>query len=177
MSKPCEICRAEMPDKAVKCTNCGSYQGIGRRLLFGGQAAALTSLIPVLALAFAFVSTQFKAIGSDITVFEPDCENPAAVTMTASNLGDRSAVLEPRALKVQRAGSEPFVYPVMVKGQTGRHVLLPAGKITSYQLGPRTGMEFMSNPDESRCEYRIEYAIIEFDADAVTDSVTCRCAE
>ncbi len=176
MTRNCEVCQAEIPQQAIKCTKCGSYQGAWRRLLFGGQAAALTQLLPVLALAAAFISTQLKTVGSDITIFDPDCSNPGGITLTASNLGDRSAVIEPRALKVMHLGKEQYEYTLKVQEESNRHLLVPAGEIISRTLAPQNGVQFMTVPDNDDCDYVIGLSVIEFDADAVSKEVRCTCA-
>ncbi len=177
MKTTCAVCQSEIPEKAIKCAICGSFQSSWRRLLFGGQAAALASLIPVLALAFAFVSTQFKAVGSDVSIFEPDCRNPSAVTLTASNLGDRSAVLEPVFLKAVRPNTKDFLYEELqaIDHPTG-HVLLPAGEITSFQIKNSKGPKFIKVGKDDECKYVIGYNIIEFNAKAEPKDIECDCA-
>jgi hypothetical protein len=177
----CVICKNKIPYRAIKCTICDSYQDRWRRIFLGGQLASLAGLIPILVFLGGFGSyaiSQFKPVGSDVTVFEPDCRSSAALSFTASNLGNRDAVVSPVSLEVFKAGKidgKPIRLRIMDSEVTGS-VLLKSGAITQFKVAPYDGGAFLTDSSE-QCKYRVKLSLLEFNADSVDDDKECRCAK
>ena len=92
MSKRCRICAETLSKDAKKCVNCGEFQSWYRRLLFGVGLRDLVTLVPVVALAFAFVQDRLETKHSNARLSIVACEQ-GAITLFASNTGNRAAVI------------------------------------------------------------------------------------
>jgi uncharacterized paraquat-inducible protein A len=67
--KNCDVCFAWMPDSAIKCTKCDSFQGWRRGAsLSSTTLALLTALISVLATSFPVFHSFLEENRSDIVV-------------------------------------------------------------------------------------------------------------
>ncbi len=176
----CVICKNGIPDGAIKCTTCGSYQDRCRRIFLGRQLASLAGLIPILVFLGGFGSyaiSQFKPVGSDVTLFEPDCRSSTAVSFTASNLGNRDAVVSPVDLVTFVNGKEKgdTIKLQILGSELPGSVLLKNGAITQFKVAPELGGAFLTD-SSVQCEYRLKLSVLEFDADSVDLTKTCPCA-
>lgn len=174
--KSCEICGLEIPDIAKKCTHCGSFQNRWQRFSSGVNLGALTALVPVLTLAATFIYTQMSPVGSNVRIFPPDCTKDTII-FTASNDGNRDAVVVPRGLYVDQK-KKNYDHEFRVTDHETEHILVPAGEITTFRVASKHGTEsaprdFKTLQPGQSAEFLSDVLIYEFDADAVTRPFTC----
>lgn len=175
-SKPCEICALDIPDTAKKCTKCGAFQGRWRRIFSGINLGALSTVIPVLTLAGTFIYTQITPVGSNVRIFPPDCTKDK-ITFTASNDGNRDAVVAPRGMFLNTE-KKNYDHEFRVIGGETQHILIPAGEIVSFKVASIKGTiqsprDFKTLQPGQSVTYLSDVLIYEFDANQVMRTFAC----
>ncbi len=176
----CVICKAEIKTGARKCTSCNSFQGPLRRFLSGIDIKSLVALVPIITLAFVFIKDQVVTHQSDLQISILECTQDK-VKIVASNLGDRAALLKPKAkllvlldgkksggLKSLVRSSDKEVPPLVSPDQT---------VVASYNpiLNKRTYTLPKYPQGVSNCQYKIIFDVIAFDHKPSPVEKTCVC--
>ncbi len=174
MSAHCRVCAQPLPDGARKCTVCGEYQSFVARFLGGLDLQALVALVPIATLAYAFLQDRLVAKHSDLRVALVGCASEA-VTVFASNVGNRPAIITEALYRVSGAEERPLGITVesadqrLIKGGEARPLVLtvdlvksPGGLVPFNQRGPA-------------CQVDVTIRSVAFDHTPTPLSVTCDC--
>ncbi|VAV85112.1 hypothetical protein MNBD_DELTA01-216 [hydrothermal vent metagenome] len=176
----CVICKAEIKTGAKKCTSCNSFQGPLRRLLAGVDIRSLVALVPIITLAFLFIKDQVVTHKSDLQISILECRQDM-VKIVASNLGDRAALLKPKAnLFVLLDGKESGDLKSLVRSPTNETPPLVKPDqtiVASYNpiLNKRTYTLPKYPQGVSNCQYKIIFDVIAFDHKPSSVEKTCVC--
>jgi hypothetical protein len=180
----CNVCAAPLRPGARFCTECKNFQGRVRRALSSLNLQALVAIVPVIALAFVFVKDQFIQHGSDIRASVRACTNKT-VTLVATNLGDRAAVLKSARVWLDRGGSEPnendifALVPKDSKLEPEQAFQFEPQKLKFVVLRVvgRLGTDAsLPRPESGKCTYRLSIDFIAFDHKPNRVDATCDCA-
>lgn len=164
-----------MPAGARKCTECDEYQSIGRRMLAGLDLQALIALIPIGALAFAFLQSRLETKASDLRLALVSCTQDG-VTIFASNLGNRAAIVRNASYRVN--GREPRALDVHAPSDAR---LLEGGDTRAFELNvigevsPGGLVPFDVRTAPGGCSVAVTVSTIAFDQSEEPREVTCDC--
>ncbi|MGA1840954.1 MAG: hypothetical protein ACMUIU_10040 [bacterium] len=174
----CVICKSEIKKGAKKCIKCNSFQNPLRRFFSGLDLQALVALVPVVALAFVFVKGHIVVHKSDLRVAILDCTKNK-IRVVASNLGDRAAVLNERAVllflvndnldprpRLLMKDPSPDISPLIKPGES---VLIDFFPVTID--GKKARLD--PCPESARCEYKVTFDVIAFDHKPYKIVVSC----
>ena len=161
----CKVCKEQIKFGAKKCIHCDSYQDYRRYLTFSTVVLSLlVALISVLTVFIPVVKKAFTPIGSD-TRFSLYANHNDKITIIASNLGNRNAVLKKAHILREEGGTKKNTNIEAVLQESDR--IIEAGKVKFLNF--RFAIEETNiplpkcDPDTDNCKYFIDFDVIAFD--------------
>ena len=166
--RKCVICRSPLNEGALQCLACKGFQNPFRRFLSNIDIKSLVALVPVVALAFAFLQDRFSLHGSEVFVTALNCET-SKIMIVATNTGDRPGIIKTGHVRVNIDGttsenihklsitddSEEKVYTV-VKPEDQVFLTVVPMEGDAVTLLPQHPIGIQ------KCTYQLELEVIEF---------------
>lgn len=174
MAGKCKICAETLPEGARKCRHCGEFQTLLGRIRSGVDLNGLIALVPIATLAFAFLQGLIEVKRSDLRVTLVSC-GAEAVTLFASNVGNRAGMIGEASYSVNNGEARPLVLALEPNAR-----LLASGQTevlelrTDPQASPG-GLVPFEMKDKPECKVQVTLQTVAFDQNPESRTVACAC--
>jgi hypothetical protein len=170
----CRICAKPIPVGARKCTECDEYQNYVWRIASGFDLRGLIALVPIVALAFAFIQDRVEKKESNLRVALVSCE-PKKVNLFASNVGTRAAIISDASFQTNDLPAQPMTVSLssdkrLIDGGETRAIELSVNP----QLSPG-GLVPYEERGKQTCSVSITVNTIAFDHKPDPHVMVCDC--
>lgn len=163
--KKCRYCCEYMHEGAVYCLKCEKFQSTHTQILSSLNVASIISVLPMIALSFAFVSDKVVPKKSEVYSVVSQCASDR-VQVLFGNSGNMPAVIVPGKLSVEPDGGKQIFRDLRVADKSIPQVA--AAKTTAVdfvleyndgvQVGPMPPMREFSG---ETCKYVMRVGIVD----------------
>jgi hypothetical protein len=159
---------------ARRCNSCGQWLSVRDRLLNGITIGGLVSLVPVLALAAAFLNTQILYRYADVRATAIDC-SPSKILVGVTNVGNRPAILQGASVVAVLDGVDDNLVHTLTLGDQKEMALLAPDKSVVLELKPTNPLP---PPTYNKtCGYKVTLHTLTFEHRARPVEVSsCACS-
>ncbi len=143
--KECGACRLDIPDKASKCSHCGSTQGITRFFLFPSALIAIVSSVISLGILLSpMIKENLALTDSEISIRFIGVDSNS-VTYLVSNVGEKPGLIANFGIYYKDR------IPLISSKLTAEGLLLSSGESVLLHLKP--SIEPVKNPVERAMKF------------------------
>jgi hypothetical protein len=170
----CRVCGNPIPEKALKCIQCGEFQNLGYRWLSSNMLNSLIALVPISTLAFTFIYDKLEKKTSDLQFALAAC-TVNQVELFASNQGNRAAIFTHAEFTTNKGELKPLKMQFsegkkLIEGGHTSSILLT----TDNHISPG-GLSTHSDRQQATCIVQVRLHSISFNQKSSFRDVKCPC--